>query len=224
MLAIATELEGHPDNVAPALLGGFVASCYEDGKLYTSRFDPPAALKAVVLMPEFEISTKGSRESLPQTVLLSDAVYNLSHAAVLAMALRDGDFATFSHMIKDKIHQKYRFEQIPGAYDVILAAEEAGALGAVLSGSGPSIIAFTLEKEQAIAEAMKDTFRKYGITARAVITSPDTEGAKIVSNNGFFGGVVMSIFVQKFGGSSVANAERIKRVAKRVGETYDPGQ
>lgn len=185
LLYLAAGMEGHPDNVAPVLLGGFVASCNEGGRIYTAKFNPPQELKAVVAIPEFKISTQKSRHDLPRSVTLSDAVYNISHASVLALSLAKGDWDTFSQMLKDKVHQQYRFDHIKGAGEVAGAAINAGALGCVLSGSGPSMVAFTLGEEKLVAEAMKEAFRKNGVDSRAIILTVDTEGANIFSDNEF---------------------------------------
>jgi len=184
LLDLAAGIEGHPDNVAPALLGGFVASCYEDGKLYTERFDPPKRLKAVAVIPDLEIKTLKARTELPKNVPFEDAVFNLSHASLLVISLMNGNLETFSKMLKDRLHQSQRLSHIPGADNVIKSAEEMGALGCVLSGSGSTMIAYTVENETEIAEEMKEAFSKAGINSKTTILSMDNDGAKIISNNG----------------------------------------
>ena len=183
LLNIAASIEGHPDNVAPALLGGFVASCYEDGKLYTERFEPPRRLKAVAVIPDLEIKTLKARTELPINVPFEDAVFNLSHASLLAISLMNGNLTTFSKMLKDKLHQTQRLRHIPGAHNVIKAAEEMGALGCVISGSGSTMIAYTVENEKEIVEGMQEAFGKAGINSKTTTLSIDNDGAKIISNN-----------------------------------------
>ncbi|MEG1500817.1 MAG: homoserine kinase, partial [Clostridiales bacterium] len=107
ILQLATALEGHPDNVAPALLGGFVCVCQDGGKLHTLNFPPPQALKAIVVVPQVRLSTEKARSAMPKNVSLKDAVFNVSHAAFLALALQKGDIDTFGFMLQDRLHQQY---------------------------------------------------------------------------------------------------------------------
>ena len=185
LIGIAAAMEGHPDNVAPALLGGFVVCCYDGEKLYTEKIEPPQGLKAVVAVPEIRIDTSHARKDLPDKVPFTDAVFNLSHAALLTVSIMRGDLEMFAQMLKDRLHQPYRLKHIPGAFEVVKAAEDRGALGCVLSGSGSTMISFTTKNEKHIAAEMEDAFRKAGVTSRASVLQIDGEGAKIISYNVF---------------------------------------
>lgn len=182
MLDLVTELEGHPDNVAPALLGGFTVVVQEE-RQYVRRISLPARLKAVLAVPNFHISTKKARTILPAAVPLADAVYNLSHAALLALALREGDLQQFGAMLKDRLHQPYRFPLVKGAPEVVEAACAAGALGCVLSGSGPTMIAFTdggKESQEKIGAAMTQAFAEHSVRARIFKVNMDNQGTVIL--------------------------------------------
>ena len=181
MLELATEIEGHPDNVAPALLGGFTMVAQKE-RLYVQRILLPERLKVVLAVPNFPVSTKKARAILPEQVLLADAVYNISHAALLAVALAKGNLAQFGAMLSDKLHQPYRFQLIKGASEVVAAANAAGALGCVLSGSGSTMIAFVegdKVEQQKVGQAMANAFAAQDIQARIIKTGLDNRGTRV---------------------------------------------
>lgn len=182
MLYLAAQVEGHPDNVAPALLGGFICIAGNDGQFYTGKLLAPSTLRAVVAIPQYKLSTNKARAILPKEVSMKDAVFNIGHASLLAVALSKGDLELFGNMLKDKIHQQYRFTLIPGAEDVLEAANKAGALGCAISGSGPTMIAFTDKGGQDIGRAMTDAFAANNIQARYLILDTDSQGAAIISS------------------------------------------
>lgn len=177
LLNIATEIEGHPDNVAPALLGGIVISAMVEGEVKYSKITAPSKLKCVVAIPDFTLPTKLAREVLPQYVPIGDAVFNISMTALLVSALINGDFNLLATAMDDKIHQPYRANLVPGMKKVFAAAKLAGARGIVLSGAGPTLIAFCDENAPFIASVMKETFCKSGINARVVELEPNPVGA-----------------------------------------------
>lgn len=181
LLDMATAIEGHPDNVAPALFGGVTLNVMNDGKVETLRFLPPRLLNLVVAVPAFTLATKTARQVLPQTVSLSDAVFNVSRAALLVGALTTGDFSYLAAGLDDKLHQPYRQTLIPGMPDVLAAAKRAGAFGAALSGAGPCLIAFTEANTDSIGRAMVDAFAGHKITASYLSLGIDREGAKKLS-------------------------------------------
>jgi len=176
LLSIATDL-GHPDNVAPALLGGIVISAVVEGEVIYSKIGAPPKLKCVVAIPDFTLPTKLAREVLPQSVSIGDAVFNISRAALLVAALIKGDFNLLATAMEDKIHQPYRASLIPGMKKVFAAAKLAGARGIVLSGAGPTLIAFCDENAPLIASVMKETFWQGGINARVTELEPNPVGA-----------------------------------------------
>ncbi|MCL1976465.1 MAG: homoserine kinase [Firmicutes bacterium] len=183
LLLLATEIEGHADNVAPALLGGFIVIVHEGNEQRVKRLALPPSLKSVLAVPDFTVSTKRARFILPQKVMLTDAVYNLSHAAFMVLSLAEGDLHGFGEMLKDRLHQVHRLKLIPGGGAVAQAAQAAGALGCAISGSGPTMIAFYEgEKEQGIAigEAMRSAFALERIQADIMLVSPDNIGTLVV--------------------------------------------
>ncbi|MEG6616236.1 homoserine kinase [Peptococcaceae bacterium 1198_IL3148] len=178
LLELANELEGHPDNVAPALLGGIVISAVEQGEVQSIKLQPPMGLKAVVAVPDFKLSTKRAREVLPSQVTLQDAVFNVGHVALLVAALSQGDMDKLSYAMEDKLHQSYRASLVPGMKKVLAAAKLAGARGVVLSGAGPTLIALADNNFELIANVMKDTFRQSGVNAKVMILEPSSVGVR----------------------------------------------
>jgi homoserine kinase len=144
MLGRATALEGHPDNVAAAIYGGFVV-CGADaeGAPLAARFDPPEGLEGIVVIPPEEVSTKLARAAIPAEVPLADAVANVSSAALLVLGLRSADLDLVSGGLHDAIHQPRRRELYPRSMEIVDAAADIGALGATISGAGPTVLVWT---------------------------------------------------------------------------------
>jgi homoserine kinase len=144
MLARATAIEGHPDNVAAAIYGGFVVcGVGEDGAPTAARFDPPEGLEGIVVIPPDEVSTERAREAIPAQVPLADAVANVSAAAMLVLGLRSADLDLLSRGLRDSIHQDRRRELYPRSMEIVDSARELGALGATISGAGPTVLVWT---------------------------------------------------------------------------------
>jgi homoserine kinase len=144
MLARATEIEGHPDNVAAAIYGGFVVcGTGEDGAPTAARFDPPEGLEGIVVVPPDEVSTERAREAIPAEVPLADAVANVSAAAMLVLGLRSADLDLLARGLHDRIHQDRRRELFPRSMEIVDSARELGALGATISGAGPTVLVWT---------------------------------------------------------------------------------
>lgn len=181
MLDMATAIEGHPDNVAPAIFGGITISVMENKQARYLRFVPPGKLNMVVAIPEFNLSTHAARQVLPPTVSFGDAVFNISRAALTIGALCQGEFHHLRYALDDKLHQPYREHLIPGMQEVFSAALEHGALGVAISGAGPCLIAFAANQCEEIGNGMVKAFANNQITARYVVLSIDTEGAKVIS-------------------------------------------
>jgi homoserine kinase len=139
LLADAIELEGHPDNVAAALAGGFVI--VSDGEAV--RFDPPAGLEAVVVVPHAAVRTAAARRALPATVPLADAAANVGFAALLTLGLARGDLSLVARGLDDRLHQPYRAHLYPKSSALLARATEFGAIGASISGSGPTVLFWT---------------------------------------------------------------------------------
>jgi homoserine kinase len=136
VLALATEIEGHPDNVAASLYGGFVIC---DG-LDVRRLPMPAELEAVLVIPEKPVKTSRAREALPAEVAMADAVHNLAKIAKLSAGLVTSDWELISAGLDDRLHQPYRAHLYPRSAEVVRRAREFGALGATISGAGPTVL------------------------------------------------------------------------------------
>ena len=134
---LARELEGHPDNVAAALYGGFVISA-GDGE--PARFDPPPGLEGVLAIPDHEVPTAAARATLPREVPLGDAVHNVGHASLLVLGLAKDDFSLIGRGLRDRVHQPRRRHLYARSMELVERAEELGAVGATISGAGPTVL------------------------------------------------------------------------------------
>lgn len=140
LLAVVTPIEGHPDNLAPALFGGLVASMYVDGKAHSSAFPVCPELHFVVLSPDYTLSTHDARAALPKEIPFFDAVYELPRLALLPKALESGDEQMIALCLSDKLHQPFRSPLIPGIDEVREAAAKLGCHCFCISGAGPSLL------------------------------------------------------------------------------------
>ena len=172
---ICTELEGHPDNAAPAAYGGF--NVVRDGQ--RQAFSVSAQLYFVLLVPNFEIATEQARRVLPSRVDRLHAVENCRNACAVTAAFASREYQKLRGAFLDYLHQPFRRKMIPFLDNVIVAAESAGALGAFLSGSGSTICAITLRSPEQVSRAMLAAANSEG--ARIVITSADNRGARILT-------------------------------------------
>ena len=183
LLKLATELEGHPDNVAPALFGGFTVSVMDNGEVQTFSFLPRIKLKLIVAVPDFELSTRLARKVLPKNISRKDAIFNISRASMLIAALVEGREDLLPLAFDDALHQPYRKKLVSGMTEVFEAAKNAGALGAAISGAGSCLIAFTTTKsrlEEKISAAMVEEFKLHGVNSKALILNVDKRGAQII--------------------------------------------
>ena len=139
----AAELEGHPDNVAAALYGGFVVCASQDGLPVAARFDPPEGLEAIGVIPADEVSTEKARAAIPESVAHEDAVANVAAASTLLLGLQQADLNLVSRGLHDRLHQPHRASLYPRSIELIEAASEIGALGATISGAGPTVLVWT---------------------------------------------------------------------------------
>ncbi len=159
----AAELEGHPDNALPALLGGVVVAALPEGERPTYlRFDPPAGLSAVVVTPRIVLPTAAARALLPATYERRDVVFNLQRVALLAAALATGNLGALRVATGDRVHQPYRAPLVPG-FDEMLGFELPGLYAIALSGAGPSVIALVGSDGEATGDAMRQAFAREGI-------------------------------------------------------------
>jgi homoserine kinase len=158
MLVRATELEGHPDNVAAAIYGGFViCGPGEEGAPLAARFDPPEGLEGIAVIPPEEVSTKLAREAIPAQVPLGDAVANVSAAATLVLGLQTADLDLVARGLADAIHQPRRRDLYPRSMEIVDTAGELGALGATISGAGPTVLVWTIWQEAGNVAAALET-------------------------------------------------------------------
>jgi homoserine kinase len=151
LLALASEIEGHPDNVAAALYGGFVICA--DGQ--AARFDPPTGLEALAVVPEQAVRTRTARAALPAQVPMQDAVFNVAHAAMLTLGLATGDWDLLARGLQDRLHQQQRAGLFPRSAELAARARGLGALGATISGAGPAVLVWCFyEQTGAVAETL----------------------------------------------------------------------
>ena len=184
LLELATEVEGHPDNAAAALLGGFVVSAEGPGGVVdTVRFDAPRDLRAVLFIPDLRLPTAAMRRALPTDVPLEDAVANLAAVAVGVAGLATGRFEFLRRLTVDRLHEPYRAKVYPQLPRMVDAAREAGALGACLSGAGSTILAFadSMSGITRIEAAFAATAADIDLTGRIAVVKPRNTGAKVLS-------------------------------------------
>lgn len=186
LLELATTIEGHPDNVAPALMGGLVAAaCERNGeKLNVAAVRVPVKAwpQFAAWIPDAELSTNKARGVLPENVSRADAIYNLSRAALLVAALSAGDFEALREALKDRLHQAQRAPLVPGFAEIVGAATGAGALGATLSGAGPTILAWIAPDAdtESVRAAMEAAAASSHVTGRALLLKVSEAGATAI--------------------------------------------
>ncbi|MGZ9585107.1 homoserine kinase [Paenibacillus marinisediminis] len=176
---MATAIEKHPDNVGASLLGGMVVASWDGSTAHYVRLEPSAALGTVVAIPRFQLETKQARSVLPKQYKLSDVVHNVSRSSLLVAAMCTGQFGLLHEAMKDCLHQPYRAPLIPGMSKLLAEANQHGALGAALSGAGPTLIAL-IDKSKPSAELiefMQRTLADHGVEADVYELNPCMEGA-----------------------------------------------
>lgn len=188
VLSLASQLEGHPDNVAPALLGGLVVSGWHSDEcrcgqadVFALHINVTAPLHVIVMVPFRPIATADARRVLPRQVSLKDAVFNVSRACLVVGALAMGELHHLREAVRDRLHQPYRQQLMPWLSAVMECAMECGALGACLSGAGSSVVAFTDDesKAESIAQAMINALRGHGEDGFTKVVQVDNNGAHI---------------------------------------------
>ncbi len=174
----AIKIEGHPDNVTPCFFGGLTISIFneENNKWITRKIDVPSELNIIVFTPNFISNTNNSRKKLPKSVPRSAAVYNISRAALLIDSLNKNDFTLLNEATKDSLHQDTRLEGFPEMKSIINSAMDGGALGAIVSGSGPSIMIFSKGNEFTIDYEIKEAARKHNLEGSIILTKPSNQG------------------------------------------------
>lgn len=160
ILRLATDIEGHPDNVAPAIYGGLVVSVMEADKIHTGKVPIKNELEFVALVPDFHLETKVARSVLPKEIALKDGIYNVGRISMLITALVTGDNSLIKLGLQDKFHQPSRGKLIAEFDNIISAAYQYGALGCYLSGAGPSIMTIAKNGDEAFKDRIKDFMNK----------------------------------------------------------------
>ena len=172
---LAAELEGHPDNVAAALEGGFVIC--QDAQVH--RFDPPMGLEAVLVVPSAPVATVQARAALPDSVSLGDAAFNVGSAATLILGLAQGDWDLIAAGLEDRLHQPHRAHLYPRSAELLEQARKLGALGATISGAGPTVLVWChYEQTGALVELLTRETREWAHVLRAPF---ETQGADVKS-------------------------------------------
>jgi len=180
LLEMAVEIEGHPDNVAPALLGGMVVAIVDENKTFYDKIDVKNGIKFVSIIPNFRLSTKKARSVLPKEISLKDGVYNVSRAALMVACFSSGKYELLKHACKDAFHQNYRSKLIPGFEEVYNKSYELGALGCYLSGAGPTIMVIIDEKDERFSNELKNFLKIKELEWDVLELSLDDAGATII--------------------------------------------
>jgi homoserine kinase len=183
-LRLATAIEGHPDNVAPALLGGLVASIALEGRVEAVRLDPPPDVLVVAWIPERKLPTAEMRRVLPDSIPRADAIANLARVAVGVAGLASGRVDVLGLLTEDRLHEPYRAAVYPELPRLVAAAREAGALGAFLSGAGSTICALVDATDEDAADRVGGAFRAAAAAmnqpGRLQAIEPRAAGARVV--------------------------------------------
>lgn len=173
LLREASAMEGHPDNVAAALMGGFVI-CADGG---ASALSLPDGLAALLAVPDEPVRTDLARRALDEKVPLSEATFNVAHGALLAVGLASGDFEMLSRGLEDRLHQERRSKLFPRSFDLLMRAKLLGALGATISGAGPTVLIWCLEEQvEGVESSLRDEVEGWASVMRATF---DSEGATV---------------------------------------------
>jgi len=191
LFQLATELEGHPDNVGASLFGGIVVSAWDGSEAQHVRIEPNERLQTLVAIPAFHLETEKARHALPSGIAMADAVFNVGRSSLLVAALASGELGLIRHAMQDRLHQPYRAALIPGMAEILERAVDFGALGAALSGAGPTLIAFVdanSPDKATLEQFLKGTLAKEGIEAETLWLAPCTRGPVVTVEEGPIGG------------------------------------
>ena len=184
-LRLATQIEGHPDNIAPGLLGGLVASIALDDRVEAVRLDAPRNLQVVAWIPERKLPTSEMRRVLPDSVPRADAVANLTRVAVGVAGLASGRLDVLGLLTQDRLHEPYRAAVYPELPELVAAARAAGAIGACLAGAGSTVVAFVDSSDESAADRVGVAFRatatRLGQPGRLSVLNPTAAGARAAS-------------------------------------------
>ena len=183
LLSIATEIENHPDNITPAVVGGFVVSSLEeDGSVVYSKMNWPKDWNITVCIPDYELSTSIARSVLPEKVPMKDAVYNLKHTAMLVQAVNTHDEKLMKIALNDRLHQQYREKLIPGLKEIKDALKhEENVLGVVISGAGPAILVISYGNNlDKIRETVSKVWLDLNVKSKILTLQVEENGAYVI--------------------------------------------
>lgn len=177
LLNIATEIEGHPDNVAPALLGGMTVTARYRDRVFFDKNDVPSNLRFAAFVPDFYLATKTSRSILPSKVDMQDAVFNLSRSALLVSSIMSGKYENLRAAVDDRLHQRYRKKLVPNIDSLFRRAYGAGALGVYLSGAGPTVVAIVNRENERFEEKLNNYLESEMSNWKLYMLDADNVGA-----------------------------------------------
>lgn len=180
LIEIGTEIEGHPDNIVPAFLGGFTVSSMDEGKVVYYRREAYEGFKYAVMYPEYTLPTSQARGVLPKEIAFGDGVFNVGKASLFTAAMIAGDGELLKYACKDKLHQPYRKSLVPGFDEIVDKAQSLGALASFLSGAGPTIIAILSKDEKGFEIAMREHLKSVKGNWTLKVVGASNEGAKIL--------------------------------------------
>lgn len=186
LLSIATEVEGHPDNVTPSIVGGLVLTSLEDdGSVVYRKLNWPEEWQITVCIPDYELSTEISRSVLPKEVPMQDAIFNAKRLGMLIQAINTKDAELMKMALQDKLHQPYRMKLVPGLDKIMENLKhEENVLGCVLSGAGPAIIVISQKNNlEKIKSIINDTWEEMNVKVNIMTLPVETQGAQIINVN-----------------------------------------
>lgn len=182
ILKLGTEIEGHPDNIAPALFGGLVVSLMEDNNIYYNQINMAKGIKFIGIVPDFTLSTSAAREVLPGQVPYREAIENVSRVSLLISAIANGRFDLLKYALKDNLHQPYRGKLIPKFNEIVEKSYEIGALGTYLSGAGPTIMSIIKDDNKEFIVELKEYLNQINYKSNVLELEIDFKGARATKN------------------------------------------
>lgn len=180
---MAVEMEGHPDNVAPAVFGGMVIAIMEEDGLYYEKVNISEDLRFIPIIPSFRLSTKDAREVLPKVIPIKDGIYNVGRVGLLVAALSNGNYELLKYACKDSFHENYRSSLINNFYEVKEEAYKLGALASYLSGAGPTIMALVRKEDVSFGAKMKSSLKEMRLDWGLYDLTIDKQGATIIEGD-----------------------------------------
>lgn len=183
VLELAAEIEGHPDNIAPALFGGMTVSVKEGKQVYYEKIKLPQGLKFCAIIPDFKLSTKASRAVLPDNIPYRDGVYNVGRVSLMIAALSNGNFDMLKLACRDKLHEVYRGSLISNFDDIVEECNRLNSLCVFLSGAGPTIMALLKEEDSDFCKHMEAHLAKLENRWIVKELKSDSDGARVLNIN-----------------------------------------